>query len=305
MATKKTAQPEFVNNGNWSNAAPEVPMFYKNIELKFLMPALGTQPASKDIFKDYIASNAPDAPTMEQEIEQFGEEEVARQGITIYPKGQFYYDEEHDRFVDIFDKNISYVVKTQEDEEIIKYHHINNPEINGVATKTDAKVPFYYNYQIRGMFKDSCGLLTRAEKDDTQSGKLKAFKKVIDGGIFVYPRRIGINLPESYLDEDGVTEISTYDENGNLRVCSRSLRTSGPTGERVAIASSEMIPAGSTIKFTIGVCSEKFWPAVFEWLNYLSVHGLSGWRNSGLGTCVWRELDENFMPVQPKSEDAE
>lgn len=43
--------------------------------------------------------------------------------------------------------------------------------------------PFLWDYQIKGFFKDACGMLRRA--DGTESKKIKAYKKEIDGLIFV------------------------------------------------------------------------------------------------------------------------
>ena len=50
-------------------------------------------------------------------------------------------------------------------------------------------VPIFYDYQIKGMFKDACGMLSRIggktetgkKKAVNESGKLTAYKKVIDG----------------------------------------------------------------------------------------------------------------------------
>nr|DAI60079.1 MAG TPA: hypothetical protein [Caudoviricetes sp.] len=55
--------------------------------------------------------------------------------------------------------------------------------------------PIFYDYQIKGMFKDACGMLSRIggktetgkKKAVNESGKLTAYKKVIDGLIFVQP----------------------------------------------------------------------------------------------------------------------
>lgn len=273
---------EIVNNGGWNTTVkPEVPMTYMHVEIEWLEKALGTSPNNKELLAEYIASNAPDALSKEQEVEALGEDNVFAKGVNIYPKGQFSYDTKHDRFIDGLDKHLGI-----------------EPTADCVTVD---RIPYYYNYQIRGAFKDSCGLLARADKD-TESGKLKAYKKVIDGGIFVFPRRIGINVPETYLDDDGVTILNSFDENGNLPILQRPIRTSGPSGERVAIAASEQIPAGSTMKFTIGMTSEKFKPAVIEWLNYFSVHGISGWRNSGMGICRWREIQENYLPYTVSEE---
>ena len=273
-----------INGGNWSSTTPVVPMTYMHVEIMWTEKALGTSPNNKELLTDYIASQAPDAKSMQEEIDAFGEEEVLNKQLNVYPKGEFSYDPEVRRYYDVLDRRVD----PKEYENLDKVQD----------------VPYYYNYQIRGFFKDSCGLMQKAEAKDeegkktktTESGKLTSYKKVIDGGIFVFPRRIAIDIPEYYLDDDGITMIPSRDENGKLRVVQRSLRTSGPSGERVAIAASEMIPAGSTMKFTIGMTSPKFKPAIIEWLNYACVHGISGWRNSGLGTCVWREIKSDYTP---------
>ena len=62
--------------------------------------------------------------------------------------------------------------------------------------------PILYDYQIKGFFKDSCGVLRKVK--GTKSEKIKAYKKEIDGLVFVsppndrpqYARRNG-QLPET------------------------------------------------------------------------------------------------------------
>ena len=54
--------------------------------------------------------------------------------------------------------------------------------------------PFIYDYQIKGFFKDACGALRRI--DATKKKELQAYKKEIDGLIFVTPRQIILDLPE-------------------------------------------------------------------------------------------------------------
>lgn len=62
--------------------------------------------------------------------------------------------------------------------------------------------PILYDYQIKGFFKDSCGMLARiGGKTETgkkravnESGKLTAYKKIIDGLIFISPRQIPLQL---------------------------------------------------------------------------------------------------------------
>lgn len=69
-----------------------------------------------------------------------------------------------------------------------------------VFPRNEAGQPVLYDYQIKGFFKDSCGMLGRIggktetgkKKAVNESGKITAYKKVIDGLIFVSPRMIPI-----------------------------------------------------------------------------------------------------------------
>lgn len=132
--------------------------------------------------------------------------------------------------------------------------------------------PIMWDYQIKGFMKDACGMLRRV--DGTQSKKLTAFKKVIDGLIFVFPRQIPMILPED----------------GEMGVCQRPLRASTAQGERVALASSETVPAGTKMRLTIRCLNDKDMALVDEWLDYGALRGLSQWRNSGKGIFQWSEV---------------
>lgn len=149
--------------------------------------------------------------------------------------------------------------------------------VEGVVEKTMTVFPkwegqpFFYDYQIKGFFKDSCGALARVP--DTRSNKLKAYKKVIDGLIFPKPRKIEIVLPE------GET----------LGNCQRPLRAQTAQGERIALANSETIPVGSFILFEVLLMDDGHEKLVEEWLNYGRFKGLGQWRNSGKGRFEWTE----------------
>ena len=110
--------------------------FKYEVELTFTEEVLGTQPNNKEIYGDYIASKAPDATTIEDEIAAVGVTEVEEKGMTVFPRDE------------------------------------------------DGK-PFIHDYQIRGFFKDACSALQRCKKSKNLSSNLKAYKKVIDGDIFV------------------------------------------------------------------------------------------------------------------------
>jgi hypothetical protein len=130
--------------------------------------------------------------------------------------------------------------------------------------------PLIYNYVCRGFFKDACGMLRRA--DGTLSKKLTAYKKVIDGLVFVRPRRIFLNVPEG-----------TFDEDGNLPVNERPLRGQTAQGERVALARSDYVPAGTTLTFDVRVLGQVSFNLLTEWLSYGEDRGLGQWRNGGWG----------------------
>lgn len=136
--------------------------------------------------------------------------------------------------------------------------------------------PFVYDYQVRGFFKGSCGALRKISK--ARSAKLKAYKKEVDQLIFVYPRKIPIQL------------------SGDMDVISRPLRAATPQGDRVAIAASESAPAGSSIALQIICFDDNDMKIVREWLEYGMFNGLGQWRNSGMGRFTWEEIPESEIP---------
>lgn len=202
------------------------------VKVTFLEEVLGMSPANPEIHREFIASKAPDAATVEDEVAAIGSEEVFEKGMTIFPR-----DEQGN--------------------------------------------PFVYDYQIRGFFKDACGMLSRAAKKDpvtgkkkpcNESSKLKAYKKEIDGLIFVQPRQIPFSL------------------DGEMGECQRPLRAETLQGPRVALASSETIPAGSSIEFEIILLNEEHEAVVREWLDYGIFRGMGQRRNSGKGRFEWQEI---------------
>lgn len=187
------------------------------VKLTLIEEMLGTASSNPEIHREFIASKAPDAPSVEEEVQALGVEAVADKGKTVFPKEQ--------------------------------------------------GKPFIYDYQIKGFFKDACSSLARVP--NTKSSKLKAYKKIIDGIIFVHPRKIAIHL------------------NGELGECQRPLRAQTAQGERVALACSETVPEGSTIEFEIELLDEGTEAIVKEWLNYGKLRGIGQWRNSGKGRFTW------------------
>ena len=194
------------------------------VRLTLTEEALGMMPTSKEVHEEFIASKAPDAPSIEEEVEAVGVEEVVEKQKTVFPR---------------------------------------------MADDT----PFFWDYQMRGMIKDALGMLKRAT--GTIASKMTAYKKTVDGLIFVQERKIPIHL------------------GGEMGDCQRPLRASGPSGERVALAHSETIPAGSWCEFIFELWKDDLDDAIRECLDYGRRRGLAQWRNSGKGIFEWDELDDD------------
>ena len=106
------------------------------------------------------------------------------------------------------------------------------------------------------------------------SSKMKAYKKEIDGLIFVKERKIPFRF------------------DGKIGICQRPLRAQTAQGERIALSSSVTIPAGAEIEFEIECLVDSDMNAVVEWLDYGKQRGIGQWRNSGKGKFVWKSIDE-------------
>ena len=194
------------------------------VRLTLTEEALGMMPTSKEVHEEFIASKAPDAPSIEEEVEAIGVEEVVEKQKTVFPR-------------------------------------------------MDDGTLFFWDYQLRGMVKDAIGMLRRVT--NTACSKVTSYKKAVDGLIFVKERKIPIHL------------------DGDIGDCQRPLRASGPQGDRVALANSETVPAGSWIEFTFEILQDSLEKAVRECLDYGIRRGLAQWRNSGKGRYVWEELDDD------------
>ena len=132
--------------------------------------------------------------------------------------------------------------------------------------------PIAWDYQWKGYLKDAFGSMKKIP--NSECGKIKAYKKEIDGLIFVYPRKIPFEL------------------NGEMGICQRPLRAQTAQGERVALASSETIPEGSSMTFEIKCLLDSDVPAVIEALEYGAMRGFGQWRNSGKGRFHYEILEQ-------------
>lgn len=173
----------------------------------------------------------------------------------------------HDKFIAA---NAPDAPSRKEEIEALGVEEVIEKSMTVFPRNADGK-PIFWDYQIKGFFKDACGMLRKIP--NSASSKIKAYKKEIDGLIFVKEREIPIIF------------------DGEIGSCQRPLRAQTAQGERVALANSETVPAGSTIEFTIQLMCDTHEKAVREWLDYGVFRGIGQWRNSGKGKFEWSEVE--------------
>jgi len=167
--------------------------------------------------------------------------------------------------------------KSREEEiEALGADEVERKEMT-VFARDENGHPILWNYHIKGFFKHACQMLKMVK--GTESEKIKAYKKLIDGLVFVNERQIPIMF-------EG--------EIGNLQ---RPLRAQTMQGERVALANSEMIPSGATVSFTVRILQDSLEKTILEWLDYGQYNGLGQWRSASYGSFhfVAYDKDANYL----------
>ena len=81
-----------------------------------------------------------------------------------------------------------------------------------------------------------------------------------------------------------------FENFGTMGECQRPLRGQTAQGERIALAHSETVQAGSELTFTIQILKDDMEAVVREWLDYGYLRGMFQWRNSGKGRFTWCEV---------------
>jgi hypothetical protein len=140
---------------------------------------------------------------------------------------------------------------------------------------------FLWDYQFKGFFKESC--LTMIYTDTMTKEELKAvrlteylYKRTIDKLIHVFPRKIFLHVP---------------DKQAKPVECERSLRAKTMRGERVALARSEELPAGTYVDIEILVRNKNLEPFINPWLDEGALIGMGQWRTGGKGRFKWELIE--------------
>lgn len=152
----------------------------------------------------------------------------------------------------------------------------NIPEVDydkGVTVfPQDKQGIFLYNYHIKGFFKHAGNVL----KDQL---KIKNLRSKLDDYLFILERKI-------YLIRDG--KIIQEED----RILERPLRAKTMQGERVALASSEVIDPPAEAIFTVQLLEHKQvkMDTIKELLDYGRFMGIGQWRNASFGSFEWEEI---------------
>lgn len=143
---------------------------------------------------------------------------------------------------------------------------------------------FCYDYQWRGFVKEALAVGTELDEPVLKRLSKWTIRKTVDSMVFVTPRRI------PFLNENGLPIVDT--EVGMLE---RPLRAITMRGERVCLARSELVPAGTQVRFDLSwlvnhnakskqaVTSE----ALVWALDYGALKGFGQWRGGGYGRFAY------------------
>lgn len=156
----------------------------------------------------------------------------------------------------------------------------------------EARLPFLYDYQVKGFFKGACMAMIDTEtfiKEELKKFRLTrwTYKRTIDNQIHVGPRKVFFELPEGTDPQ-------------KLSFCERPLRGDTPKGERIALARSEAVPAGTSIVVTIVSLNPKLFGFVKAWLEFGELIGIGGWRTSGKGRFTFELLNQSAAEAKAK-----
>ena len=164
--------------------------------------------------------------------------------------------------------------KAKQEREALPAEDLINKAVT-VFPRGDDGLPMLWDYQVKGFIKEAVGILVELSDKEIRVGKTKlskfTHKRIVDNFIFVSPRKIGLGVPTG-------------------EICTRPLRADTMKGERMSLASSETVPAGTAFEVEIETLSTELTELVKRCLDYGKLKGLGQWRNSGKGRFTWEQI---------------
>lgn len=147
----------------------------------------------------------------------------------------------------------------------------------------------FWDWQLRGMIKEQIETLVHLGSAP-DALNVYNYKKAVNKFVHVTPRRVYLLDPSGNPWKIAIEKLQ------------RPLRASTMRGERIALASSELLPVGTTCRFDVILLQSppKSGPktklAVFDedliaqCLNLGKLTGLGQWRSGGWGRFTWERL---------------
>lgn len=217
-----------------------------DVKMWFVQPLLGSAPGDPDIYKKYIASKAPDAPTKEEELQTNTVENVAAKGTNVFLR----------RSVTGIPCVGAHTIKGFYKETLTA-----SKRQDGGASVTNHKTKIVGNTTIWPIFVN-LEFPEELIKDCTK----KEFEE--DGfghyGVVRFPKE---GRFQKYI----------------LPTCDRPLQAETAQGKITSIASSEMAPAGTSLSYRLNVdklnkdpLDEGLIASILRGIN----HGTGQWRGS-------------------------
>lgn len=230
------------------------------VKMWFIQPLLGSLPGSEKLRTEWIASKAPDAATMEDELLQTSVEHLIDRGTNVFAR----------RSKTGNPTLMAYTIRGYYKEAVTAFKRSLG---NGSSFCTNHKTKIAGNVVLRPNYIDLqlpeevTGEMTEEEFKENGFGHYEVIKFPKEGRF------------------QGV----------RLRANERPLQAETAQGKITAIAASEQAPAGTSIEYK--VCFElapkemkEFRDGIFQIILRGERHGTGQWRGSGLVGCFVAEI---------------
>ena len=137
-----------------------------------------------------------------------------------------------------------------------------------------------WDYQFKGFFKEACEQMIYSgtiKKEELKKYRLTGYlyKKTIDKQIFVMPRIVHLIMPPG----------------GKISFTERPLRGQTMKGERICLARSETLPAGTKAIIEVVCLNKKLEKFIEKWLTYGALLGMGQWRSGGMGRFAYLTIE--------------
>jgi hypothetical protein len=231
---------------------------------------LGTCPSRKEVYDKWLGSRASTPEEKEEEAKLAEQLHAEQPGTTVFMRVPV---RELRRRVIVVPAGAVILPPRVKEQKIIDgtpletWRDMTATELAALQPE-DKMVLTSINYQWIGYLKEAAKQMGKVT--GAVSGNVSAFLQRIRGGMFVPQRFLIPSIPSGT-----VTGINQ-----------RSLRAQTSMGERIALASSETLPIGTTLTVEIELLNHDLLPWLVELMWFGRYKGTGQWRTGGNGLFV-------------------